>query len=193
MSNLVIVPGSPALVAELSPADEAGARLRGAVRGLVAGEDRPIDVVASHDPRWHTAHTGSFRAWGAGVTVGGGNHLPELVARYLLGPAENRVRNVRDVLQPLDPGALTVLVLDGSAGLTSRAPLALVDGALEAHEAMRAFLGGKAELPEDLPGVIEPELWRQLAELTPSKARLVDHDATLGVGRFVAAWQVDHA
>lgn len=193
--NVLVVPGSPAMVAEVSPADEVSAHLRATARELLADQTRPIDIVGSQDSRWRTELTGSFRAWGADVTVGGGNHLAELVARYLLGPAESTVRMVRSALRPLDPAALTVLVLDGSAGLTARAPLALIDGAPAAHEAMCEFLSGTGALPDQLAayGVIEPDLWEELATCEPTQAQLIAHDSTLGVGRFIAAWQVEDA
>ena len=79
--------------------------------------------------------------------------------------------------------------------MTPRAPLALVDGAPEAHEQMAAFLDGKATLPDNLAelGVIEPALWEELAGLEAARQQLIAADATRGVGRFVAVWQVDHA
>ncbi|WP_087118259.1 hypothetical protein [Corynebacterium urinipleomorphum] len=194
--NVIVVPGSPALVAELAPQDTPGHAMVCAVRDLVAQDARPIHIVGSRDARWRTELTGSFAAWGAPqVTVGGGNFLAELVARYCLGDAEAGVEASRVALAPLDPDALTVVVLDGSAGLTPRAPLALIDGANRAHEQMADFLAGRGDLPGSLEehGVVEPELWHELASLRPSRCELVAQDASLGVGRFVAVWQVDHA
>lgn len=194
--NVCVVPGSPALVAELAPNDAAGREIVRAIRGLTAQDSREIHIVGSRGARWRTERTGSFAAWGAPhVTVGGGDHLAELVARYCLGDAEARVTEVRGTIAPFDPRALTVVVLDGSAGLTPRAPLALVDGAPAAHEEMARFLDGRAALPDDLAGygVVEPALWHELAALDAAHQRLVARDATHGVGRFVAAWQVDHA
>ncbi len=194
--NVCVVPGSPALVAELAPNDVAGQEIVRAIRELTAHDTREIHIVGSRDARWRTEHTGSFAAWGAPqVTVGGGSFLAELVARYVLGGAESRVTDSRGATAPFDPRALTVVVLDGSAGLTPRAPLALVDGAPEAHEQMAAFLDGKATLPDNLAelGVIEPALWEELAGLEAARQQLIAADATRGVGRFVAVWQVDHA
>lgn len=194
--NVIVVPGSPALVAELAPRDSAGRAMVRAIRELVARDDRPIHIVGSQDPRWRTELTGSLAAWGTpSVAVDGGNFLAELVARYCLGEAEVRVAVSRAALAPLDPEVLTVVVLDGSAGLTPRAPLALIDGAQQVHEQMADFLDGRGDLPGNLEryGVIEPELWRQLADLRPSGCELLAQDASIGVGRFVAAWQVDHA
>ena len=39
-------------------------------------------------------------------------------------------------------------------------------------------------------GVIEPAMWEELAGLRPKKAQLLATDATLGVGRYVAGWEV---
>ena len=189
MSNLWIVPGSPALVAELSP-DPASRRLAGVVRQLAAtAGERPIDIVCSLDERWRTAVTGSFQAWGAPNTcVRSGNHVAELVARYALGDPE--VRGVRGTIGEIDRDAVTVVVIDGPAGLTPRAPLALIDGAPELHERLKRWLGGGGPEVVDKQSVLEPALWEELATVRAERARLIDHDDTLGVGRYVAEWRV---
>ena len=186
--NLLIIPGSPALVRELSPAHGPSRRLAETIWRTVAGyPPRPIHIVGSRDERWYTAHTGSFAAWGAPqVTLKGGNHLPELVARYALEDPD--VAGSREHLQPIDTDALTVVVVDGPAGLTERAPLALVEGAREAHEALERFVDG-GEFPGSLDGVVEKQLWRELAALEAEK-RLVDSDDSLGVGAYVAEWSL---
>jgi len=38
--------------------------------------------------------------------------------------------------------------------------------------------------------VVEPALWEELAGLHPKKTQLLATDATLGVGRYVAGWEV---
>ncbi len=192
-ATIWIIPGSPALVEELSLHDAPSHRLRTHIRSLAAeeaaGSNRPIDIVCSLDERWRTGHTGSLQAWGAPqVRVRGGNHLGELVARYALGDPE--VREVRAHIGTPDPQAVTVVVVDGSAGLTARAPLALVPGAQELHQRMCEWLGGGEGIVDtQMPGVVEPALWHELAELTPQRAMLVDADDTLGVGRYVAVWE----
>ena len=96
---------------------------------------------------------------------------------------------MRSRIDEPDPDAITVVVVDGPAGLTPRAPLALVPGALETHEAIVRWLdGGEAVLVDTQ--VLEPELWRELAGLERKDARLIDADDTLGVGRYVAEWSV---
>lgn len=192
--QLLIIPGAPALVRELAPAHEPGRRLVAAIRGWVsrAGVNH-AEIVGSRDERWRTAHEGSFAAWGAPqVTVGGGSHLPELVARYVLGETIGVVGS-RANIAPLSPGSLTVVVVDGPAGLTSRAPLSLVDGAPEAHASILEFLAGRGRVDVDKLGtasVIEPSLWRELAALDVVRAELIDSDDSLGVGAYVAAWEV---
>ena len=186
-ANLWIIPGSPALA--LSPHDDASQRLLAATRALAeTAGGHPIDIVCCLDEQWHTAHTGSFRAWGGpDITARCGNHLGELVARFALGDPE--VREVRSRIDDPDPAAITVVVVDGPAGLTPRAPLALVPGAPETHEAIVRWLdGGEAVLVDTQ--VLEPELWRELAGLERKDARLIDADDTLGVGRYVAEWSV---
>ncbi|NLA56995.1 MAG: hypothetical protein GX859_12035 [Corynebacterium humireducens] len=192
-TNLVVMPAGPALVRELAPRDAAGQRMVAAVRSLVDSTgDRPVHLVGSRSPRWETGVEGSFRAWGAPqVQVGAGHHLPELVQRYVLGERASRVTDVRAELGEPDPGALTLVALDGSAGLTERAPLALLPQAAAADAWCRDLLAGRevGELP-DGGGILEPELWRELAALRPRRAELVDADMEHGVGRYVAAWQI---
>ncbi len=185
--NVWIIPGSPALA--LSRDDEPSQRLLSATRALAGTADgRPIDIVCSLDGKWRTAHTGSLRAWGGPeVTVRGGNHLGEIVGRYALG--DPVVREVRPHIGDVGPDAVTVIVVDGPAGLTERAPLALQPGAPEVHEAIMRWLGGAEAVVVD-KHVLEPQLWRELATLERDNARLIDADASLGVGRYVAEWSV---
>lgn len=198
--NLVVMPGSPALVRELAPGDQAGARLLTALREVFAeilAKPRRIELVGSRNRRWHTGLAGSFRAWGAPqVTVGAGHHLPELVQRYALGDQARAVTTTRDDLGQPDPDVLTIVAVDGSAGLDARAPLAELPGAAATDRWCRAMLAGTPGRGEctieqlTASGVLEPELWAQLAALTPVTAELVDADTTLGVGRYVAGWEI---
>lgn len=192
--NVVIMPASPALVPDLAPQDLAGRALLAAVRALVAGAGA-IELVGSRDGRWRTEHTGSFAAWGAPqVEVGAGNHLPELVQRYALGPElAGRVTDVRSVIGRVNPRSLTLIAVDGSAGMTPRAPLALLGSAGVTDQWCRAVLSGA---PHDVPGQAELEeagildagLWRELAGVEKRDAALVEADTTLGVARYVAGW-----
>ncbi|QPK78357.1 hypothetical protein G7Y31_07160 [Corynebacterium lizhenjunii] len=200
MPNLIIIPGSLALVRELAPADSAARTLRHACASIAPADAEPIDVVCSLDSRWHTGHTGSFRAWGApSVTVGAGNHAGELVARYVLADSSvDHLRNVRQVRGSL--GSIvrtTVVVIDGSAGLTQRAPLALREHGQWAHNWCQDLLSqGPAAVAACDParlhaaGVEEPHLWEDLARLHPVSTQLLAADSSLGVGRYVASWQL---
>ena len=88
MFNLMVMPASPALAVELSSNDAASRALLAAARTLAveaaAAGITQVDIVGSQDKRWYTAHTGSLKAWGAATNLGGGNYLPEIMARYVL-------------------------------------------------------------------------------------------------------------
>ena len=201
MNNVVFLPSSPALIAELAPNDEPSRRLLNeAVKlltPLVQEHPASIDVVCSHDQRWYTAHQGSSRAWGAPqVGVGQGHYLGELIARYILqaaGAEAGHVSESRDYIGQLNSSTLTIVMLDGSGGLTERAPLALLDTAAEVHSWCQEALQGQASPMEEHRlidgGVIEPSLWLEVQKLRPRQAQLVDSDSTLGVGRFIATWK----
>lgn len=139
------------------------------------------EIVCSHDPRWRAA---SLRDWGI-ESPATGSYLGELIAHHFIaGPARAR-------LQPLDRSVLTVVVLDGPAGLGSRAPLGEVEGAPRADAWCRALLSGDpaARSGAELASIVEPEVWRELATLTPKYAELVAAESE-GVGRYVARWEV---
>lgn len=201
-ATLIIMPGSPALVPHLAPADTVGAHLLAQVRHLLdqelQGNDRPIALVSSRAQDWFTAHTGSLRAWGAPeVQVSAGNYLAEIVQRFALGEYENRVISVRDRLEEINPEALTLLALDGPTGLTQRAPSALVPGALEADQWCRDVLAGTtSEIPTASSlidaSLREPQLWLDLASTSTrcAEAVLLESDLSFGVGRYVARWNI---
>lgn len=197
--NLVVMPGSPALVPELSPGDEAGAGLLRALQALLidaAADQRRIELVGSRDRAWYTALAGSLQAWGAPeVNVGVGHHLPELVQRYALGEAAAQVVGVREYLGQLDPTVLTIIAVDGSAGLAPRAPLTDLPTAPAVDQWCRAVLSGQrpaVRSAEELraAGIIEPDPWLKLATLHPKSAELIQADTTLGVGRYLAGWEI---
>lgn len=196
--NLVMMPASPALLPELSPGDEAGAHLLQTLREVLQTADPArIELVGSRQQRWKTGLSGSFQAWGAPqVQVGAGNHLPELVQRYVLGELGSRIVGIREELGQPDPAALTLVALDGSAGLTARSPLTLLDAAPAADTWCRDLLAGSGAAQEvDAgwlmdAGILEPQPWLELAQLRPRKSELLAADTTLGVGRYVAAWEM---
>lgn len=190
------MPASPALVPELAPADEAAARLRRHLDAAIGNDDRPIELVGSRAPQWRTEHAGSFAAWGARtVQVRKGHYLAELLQRFVLGERQDRVTEVRDEIGQINPEALTLVATDGSAGMTPRAPFALLDDAANADEFCRAVLSGEATpawTAEQLAGagILDAELWRELAGVDKRSARLIDADTSTGVARYVAAWSL---
>ncbi|MCZ9308487.1 hypothetical protein L8V23_01710 [Corynebacterium sp. c6VSa_13] len=205
--GILVVPGSPALIPELGAraVDENATRLVCAAREIIAAHGRcRIDIVGSRDERWRTGHEGSFKAWGApDVTVSTGAYLPELVARWLLEPVvgDRQVREVRGNLGDPSPAedsvqdVLTVVVIDGSAGMTPRAPLALREDAPAAHQWCRAVLGAQCPQPVTASwladaGVVEPELWLEIAQWRRRHpgvgAHLLQEDVSQGVSRYVA-------
>lgn len=192
--NVLIMSGSPSQVAPLAPGDQEAAQLRQRTRGLAQrlAQGRAVELVSSQDRRWHTRHTGSFRAWGAPLTtVGAGNHLAELVHRYVTGL---RVDSAREGIGKINPQALTVVVVDGSAGMTARAPLALIDSAGDVDKWCRALLSGQPSRYDRQAlvagGIVEPDVWLELADMEPAHADLWHADTTTGVGRYLATWEV---
>lgn len=198
---VIFVPASPALVPELGIGDASSARLRDAARSLIdAALSDPrctqVTIVGSTDPDTYTAHTGSFRAWGADVSVGGGNHLAELVARYLLGPCHLPITS--GTWHPPYGHELVIYPLDGPAGLTDKAPLAKVPGAPLRHQWCQKLLRGEdVHWPADLErlrddGIIDPDHWWALRGSKVSGSELVAADEEHGVGRYVAQWKEVH-
>lgn len=222
--RLLLIPGAPLLVPELAGADPAAARLRAAcvaaARAVLADGPRPL-IVRRPDDRFATARTGSFRAWGADVDVAGGNHLPELVARWVIGAAGRGPGDADAVAQMPDPFDFEgvsvggeprpiVVVAEGPAALTARAPLTLLDGAQGIDDICAAIAAGDgAALAEghDPFGDVGPSacaevglgtvgVWQDLAafgaqlrlDATDFTAEARYRDATHGVGYHVAEW-----
>ncbi|AWB81748.1 hypothetical protein C3B44_04685 [Corynebacterium yudongzhengii] len=197
MHTVVVIPASPALVEELAPRDQASRELVAAAREVLGGAPHTagIDLVASRAERYYTAHTGSFAAWGApGVTVGAGHYLPELIARYVLGDKLSAaILEVRSKLATPRPERLTVVVTDGSAGMTPRAPLALLDDAAAADTFCRSALTTRPEriwsvAELEAAGVPDVSLWREMAGVE-KRGQLHAVDTATGVARYVASWE----
>ncbi|MBZ8177976.1 hypothetical protein GP475_06950 [Corynebacterium poyangense] len=203
--NLIIMPGSPALIAQLAPADAAGQQLARALEDCLREEHRAfpkrlIHLVGSRDSRWYTRHKGSLRAWGAmpgTPEAEDGHYLAEIIQRIFLGPlAEQRVSASRSHLRPLDPNALTLVAVDGSAGLTPRAPLAMLSESSWADRWCQMVVSDPTQVPtttaQELKaaGVIEPDLWLELADIRPTKSQLLAADTSTGVGRYLGAWEI---
>lgn len=198
------MPTSPALVRELAPAHEPSQKIVETIRSVVSAvAPLRVELVVTADPNMRTEIAGSFKAWGAPqVTVAAGHDLGELVARYVLGDHEHLIAAVHHNVSMPAPGVLTVVLADGSAGLTERAPLALVDGAEEADAWCRRVAAGERSTPavdtawlEDR-GVMETAPWCQLVEFVGKyecEGTLLAHDTTLGVGRYVGLMRGERA
>lgn len=162
--RLLLIPGAPLLIPELSGGDEVAANLRAAVltaaREVISGAKSdaltesesgsfPIVFVYRPDDQFRTSHTGSFRAWGTDISVGYGNHLPELVARWVLREAGcdasflAQAESLAQFPDPwtLDPNAVVVAIADGPAALNVDAPLSLLPHAREI-DAVCSTIGG---------------------------------------------------
>ncbi|WP_295627081.1 hypothetical protein [uncultured Corynebacterium sp.] len=215
--RLLIIPGAPLLVPELSGADADAAALRAAVLaaasrvlGASSADARPL-IVRSPDDSRATAHVGSFRAWGADVTVGGGVHLPELVARWAIaqcGRDPERVEVSARLPEPFagDGDAPIIVVADGPAALTARAPLTLLPEAEPIDEACADIAAGRFDAGAPFAGVdsakgvavglADAEIWRDLAgfgaavanEAGSFTAEASYRGAPHGVGYHVAEW-----
>lgn len=196
LSTIIVIPGSLTLIPELGGGDSAAAQLRADIASaLVQGGlsvHHAVTVVGSQDKRWRTGLVGSFRAWGADVTVSGGHWAAELVARYFLDaaavPVEGGVAKLGEVTTDA-----AVLVADGSAGMTPRAPLGLVPEAEQADAALQRLLLAGTPLPGETwlhaRGVIEPGMWVELAAQPGKwKRQLLAAEHSTGVGRYIAVW-----
>lgn len=195
---VIFLPTSPALVPELGRGDADSAALLASARTLIDDirANHPvasISLLGSVDPRNYTAHTGSFRAWGApDVTVGVGNYLAELVQRYVLGDAPEPIQVVDSWPDHAD---LLLVGIDGPAGLSERAPLSLIPSARERHQWCMDLLSGKdvtwpesvAELEQD--GIVEPQLWWLLKDFIGQGCHVEMASEEHGVGRYVAMWE----
>ncbi len=212
--DLVVVSGSPAQIPALAPNHAPSTALAHhaieALADALRRQPRGIAVVSQRSQRWYTAHRGSFRAWGApDVVVAKGHHLGDLVAMYLLEqavlaakipPAAVDIEEVEFLDHiPQPSGGLTVVVADGSAGLTPKAPLSLLQNAAPTQDWCEALLGAQMPAPmtqQDLTqgGVIEADMWLELYRFGTGpagaglKRSLIHRDHSLGVGRCVALW-----
>lgn len=184
--------------------DGASEAVRGAACGLIDATCRrpsvtSVRIIAQQTSRDYTALPGSFGAWGApDVSVEHGHHLPELVARFLVreagwcGPL-----TAGDVPEFLEVGddEVVVYMLDGPAGLGAHAPLADIPSARERHTwCQRVLSGDFVPWPANMTGltrdgIVQPEPWWTLQDVSPVGARLVHVDDEHGVGRYVAVWE----
>lgn len=218
--RLLLIPGTPLIVPDFSGDDDTAARLRQRVHdaaGRVMGDAGPAAprIACTLDDRDRTAHTGSLRAWGPDVRVGGGNHLPELVARHVAAAFGHRGDGIDAATRlpdPLGPDDRPIIaVADGPAALTDRAPLTLLPGAREIDDVCASIAAGEfgedREPGADPFGAFDPAtleevglytagMWRELAAFGAALARDAARftasawrDSSLGVGYHVAVWE----
>lgn len=215
MPNLLFLPNSPALINELSPADASSVELKDRAGALVRGcqlNQQPVVIHYAQHERDYTALTGSFKAWGAPVTVAAGNFLPELIARYILeeegwDPALVRARGYTETPDFRSNGimiadALHLVVLDGVAALTIKAPKYVLPQARACAMWCRETLGG--DLPAqswtsaqlEQAGVDNALLWPALWDLrhyAPQlEIRSFYEDTSHGVARLLGLWDIDN-
>lgn len=205
LTEIIFVPHSLALVAQLSPHDSSSIELRQRIVELLRQRvDKPVCIHYAQRASDYTAHTGSFRAWGAPqVTVGAGNHSPELIARYLLADAGHAGEiSTQPVLEAggdivVRAGWVNLVLIDAVAGLTIKAPKYLRPTAAATHQWCVQVLS--EELPatcltlEELAqaGVDNPMLWLSIYALRATAKWQPDScyvDTTHGVARFIATW-----
>ncbi len=201
-SQLIIIPGSPAIIPGLGFGDAPSYELAQIIGQQLekAKHNSYADIVGSRCQQWHTQHTGSLRAWGQpSLNISMGNYLPELIAAYFLDAAGIEIAESRDRLEPVTPDHLTVVVIDGSAGLNAKAPLSLLPTADTLHQWCMELLSDPKKASRPLSaaelrdgGIIEPDLWLELSHLAPRvhQAQLLSSDTTLGVGRYIATWEI---
>lgn len=200
-AKVIILPGSPAIINGLGYGDVASSAIAQAIKQqLDSLKIHSADIVGSRDPKWYTAHTGSLRAWGPCTHISDtGNYLPELLAGFFLDQAGISIAASREHIGELHPDRLTVVVLDGSAGLDARAPLSLLPTAADIHQWCVHLLTAPTECENEVNaaqlgqgGIQEPQLWLELVQLAPRviNAQLFVKDITLGVGRYGAMWEL---
>lgn len=203
--DLLIIPGTPVLVPELSVGDPDAEELRAVVLSeLSVVLDRatvPPKIVRLEQPGQDTAIEGSFRAWGADVSVGVGHYLPELVARWALnefGVSGHQIL-ATDRIPQTGP---VIVVTDGPAALSAAAPLTLMPEAVTLDDACRAIAGGTAVREAaaviragdtEACGLYSADLWLQLADRSQDLGADALHTraydaAPYGVGYHVARW-----
>lgn len=165
--NAVIIPPAPLIVPELGGERGESVLVRAACRRALAhvckvavgkqsagsAAELVVAVVFVADEAEHTLQTGSLSAWGSGIEVGGGNYLPELLARWLVRDVAERdfpslpmrISTFGEFSVAVSIGADVIMVMaDGPSGLTEDSPHALVSGAAAA-DAWCSHIAGCAE------------------------------------------------
>lgn len=219
-SPVVLIPGAPVLVPELSGAAAVESTARVEQLGqLVREASRGVSrvVVVGTDPQRRTvgAARASLQRWGADVSVGrredppaepGAVPDPALIAWWLLDRIGSDLpRTFGGVHGESDPppeatgDELVVVVADGPASLTPRAPVPEDPRGVALDAALAEWLRTGGALPD--PGATVAEAvgwwsrpaWRVLAGLVgPRRAVDTLSWAPFGVGYHGARWAADN-
>lgn len=223
--RLAIVPRALVTVDEFGGAAEPAVALRraclGAVRECAAGSRRVGLVITPCERALRVSPQleGSFRPWGADLSVSAGASISELLGRWLLESVSERSTESRDeviiyssIEEALSAGETALVVLiDGAFGLGEQSPTGAINGADELDEICRRIAGDGVEIPESIlagfqlpdPGADCSTLWRELARLPRIVAgndggaqvgvgkRLHYSASPYGIGYHVASWQVE--
>ncbi|MCS4489163.1 hypothetical protein N7326_01320 [Corynebacterium sp. ES2794-CONJ1] len=197
-SDLILIPPSPAIIPGIGRGDEQGAllyqRARAKLTELVTGKAASTRIVYRKCRRDFTRHTGSLQAWApTSYRVSSGHYLPEIIARHLLPYEEASITHTSESIGPLCDGEVIILMLDGSAGMTERAPLSLLPQSSASDRWCLDLLQGRnfRRISYNFlleAGVENPDLWLELANYRQEflKSELIHVDSSLGVARYVA-------
>lgn len=216
-TSVVLVPGAPALVPALSglaAADSAGPveQLIEMLRAAARHRERVVVWGADAAGRRHGDGRSTLRRWGVDLPVGGAStpglredEVPDaaLLGWWFLDRAG--VRSPRSFAGVVDestrppepePGGLVVVVADGPAALTPRAPLPGDPRGVALDGRLTTWVTGGGALPD--PGADEAAevgwwsrpAWLALAGLTGGSAAAESVSwAPFGVGYHGARWE----
>ncbi|MBV7295282.1 hypothetical protein KRX51_05025 [Corynebacterium sp. TAE3-ERU12] len=194
-AELIIMPGAPLLVPELSGADETATAVRTHLldalsQALAASNTAPV-VVLADGPDVSSPVAGSLKPWGADITIGAGHRLAEILARWALrecgaDPVAATARlglpqpDTAEYRFHADAHQVYLVVAEGPAALTPRAPLTDIPVAHDVNkactqiaaldrvaEAQAALAGfdGSDSAAIEQIGFYTADIWHQLAEL----------------------------
>lgn len=217
-TSVVLVPGAPVVVPELSGAasDESSTQVIRATDMIrAAAVDARQVVVWGKAPSsriFGDVHS-SLRRWGSAVHVGHkssdiseGEDLPDsaLLGWWFLDRAGVHlprsfvgVHSPSAVVPVPEPGALVVVVADGPASLDARAPIPEDQRGVELDSRITSWLGVGGNLPDPGEQVAEQvgwwgrATWLALADLVGGRAAVDEVSwAPFGVGYHCARWTV---
>ena len=215
-SSVILMPGAPVLVPELSGAAAAESAiqvdvLRGLIRDAARSASRIVVLGSDPEERKLADVSSSLTRWGADVRVGrpGDPPVPHadvpeaaLLAWWLLDLAGTELPRsfigvARDSgsVPPVGEDDLVVVVADGPASLTARAPIPEDPRGVALDAQLAAWLRAGGELPDpgaetaDAIGWWSRPAWLALSELVAGRAAGDTLSwAPFGVGYHGARW-----